>query len=101
MPCRRSAELYPTSPPSSEKQASPPLHASPYSLCSASLFQGPPSLTFEDDPQQPPLELAVRRVSSSARSAQEKVSGVVLTREADLRLRGACVRRFEKVDAFR
>lgn len=49
------------------------LHASPH--C-ASLFQGPLSLSFEEDPQQPPLELAVQQVSSAARSAQEKVSWV-------------------------
>ncbi|XP_059542495.1 C2 domain-containing protein 2 isoform X2 [Myotis daubentonii] len=34
---------------------------------------GPLSLSFEEDPQQPPLELAVQQVSSAARSAQEKV----------------------------
>ncbi|XP_036207298.1 C2 domain-containing protein 2 isoform X2 [Myotis myotis] len=34
---------------------------------------GPLSLSFEEDPQQPPLELAVQQVSSGARSAQEKV----------------------------
>ncbi|EPQ19892.1 C2 domain-containing protein 2 [Myotis brandtii] len=35
--------------------------------------RGPLSLSFEEDPQQPPLELAVQQVSSAARSAQEKV----------------------------
>lgn len=34
---------------------------------------GPLSLAFQEDPQQPPLELAVQQVSSAARSAQEKV----------------------------
>lgn len=34
---------------------------------------GPLSLSFEEDPQQPPLELAVQQVSSAARSPQEKV----------------------------
>ncbi|XP_053773342.1 C2 domain-containing protein 2 [Desmodus rotundus] len=34
---------------------------------------GPLSLSFEEDPQQQPLELAVQQVWSAARSAQEKV----------------------------
>lgn len=34
---------------------------------------GPLLLSFEEDPLQPPLELAVQQVSSVARSAQEKV----------------------------
>ncbi|XP_054984085.1 C2 domain-containing protein 2 isoform X2 [Sorex araneus] len=34
---------------------------------------GPLDLTFQEDPRQQPLELAVQRVTSSARSAQEKV----------------------------
>ncbi|KAM8817538.1 C2 domain-containing protein 2 isoform 1-T1 [Rhynchonycteris naso] len=34
---------------------------------------GPLSLSFEEDPQQQPLELAVQRVSSAAKSAREKV----------------------------
>lgn len=38
-------------------------------------FQGPLLLAFEEDPLQQPLALAVRRVSSVARSARDKVSG--------------------------
>ncbi|XP_034884785.1 C2 domain-containing protein 2-like [Mirounga leonina] len=37
---------------------------------------GPLFLSFEEDPLQQPLELAVRRVSSVARSAQEKVGAL-------------------------
>lgn len=39
-------------------------------------FQGPLLLAFEEDPLRQPLELAVRRVWSVARSAREKVSGL-------------------------
>lgn len=49
------------------------MHASPH--C-AFLFQGPLPLSFEEDPQQQPLELAVQQVLRAARSAQEKVSWV-------------------------
>nr|XP_045245264.1 C2 domain-containing protein 2 isoform X6 [Macaca fascicularis] len=36
-------------------------------------MQGPPFLSFEEDPRQQPLELAVQEVSSVLRSAEEKV----------------------------
>lgn len=49
------------------------MHASPHCVF---LFQGPLPLSFEEDPQQQPLELAVQQVLSAARSAQEKVSWV-------------------------
>lgn len=44
-------------------------------LTTAPLFQGPLRLSFQQDLQPQPLELAVSEVSSVARSAQEKVSG--------------------------
>lgn len=47
------------------------MHAPPHA---APLFQGPPFLSFEEDPRQQPLELAVQEVSSVLRSAEEKVS---------------------------
>lgn len=47
-----------------------------------SSFQGPLLLAFEEDALQQPLELAVRRVSTVASSAQDKVSG--LSPEASL-----------------
>lgn len=47
------------------------MHACPHR---AFLFQGPLLLSFQEDPLQPPLELAVQQVWSVARSAQEKVS---------------------------
>jgi hypothetical protein len=40
----------------------------------ASFFQGPLHLSFQQDLQPQPLELAVWEVSSVARSAQEKVN---------------------------
>ncbi|XP_004406648.1 PREDICTED: C2 domain-containing protein 2 [Odobenus rosmarus divergens] len=43
---------------------------------------GPLLLSFEEDPLQQPLELAVRRVSSVARSAQEKVVSCHVVGEA-------------------
>jgi len=43
---------------------------------------GPLFLSFEEDPLQQPLELAVRRVSSVARSAQEKVVSCHVVGEA-------------------
>lgn len=52
------------------------MRASPH--C-ASPFQGPLLLSFEEDPLQPPLELAVQQVSSVARSAREKVSWGMVT----------------------
>uniref|UniRef100_A0A2K6UGV1 C2 calcium dependent domain containing 2 n=1 Tax=Saimiri boliviensis boliviensis TaxID=39432 RepID=A0A2K6UGV1_SAIBB len=52
------------------KGAAPPVHAPPHA---APLFQGPPFLSFEEDPRQQPLELAVEEVSSVLRSAEEKV----------------------------
>lgn len=38
------------------------------------LSQGPLDLSFKEDPQERPLELALQRVSIEAKSAQEKVS---------------------------
>lgn len=48
------------------------MHASPHHAFLS--FQGPLLLSFEEDPRQQPLELAMRQVSSKARAAWEKVS---------------------------
>lgn len=43
-------------------------------LLPSPLSQGRLDLSFEEDPQERPLELALQRVSIEAKSAQEKVS---------------------------
>lgn len=53
------------------------------------LFQGPLLLSFQEDPLQQPLELAVQQVSSVARSAHEKVSWSVVARCGAFPAKGA------------
>lgn len=75
------------------------------------LFQGPLLLSFEEDPLRQPLELAVQRVSSVARSAQEKVSwgagarrGSFPTGVTNLKLRWGrvfCFRIIKNVDTLK
>ena len=56
------------------------------------LFQGPLLLSFEEDPLWQPLGLEVHRVSSVARSAQEKVSWGVGACRGPLPAEGANVK---------